>query len=118
MRLTRDFESIKKNSAKVDCSAFVFYFSKSASGVSRLGVVTSRRVGCAVERNFARRRIRAVFAETCADFPFEADVLVFVRRGFLKFEYSDIKKKFKYAVSRGAAILRKRGLNAGANDGA
>ncbi len=120
MRLARDFESIKKNAAKVECSAFVLYFSQSDSGASRLGVVASRKTGCAVERNLVRRRIRAVFAEVRADFPFDADVLVFARRAAAKFEYADIKKKFKRAVSAGAAILQKRRLktSGGDSDGA
>ncbi len=108
MRLARDFESIKKNAAKVDCSAFVFYFAHAESEDSRIAIITSRKVGCAVERNLVRRRVRAIFRETCADFPFPADILVFVRRGFLKFEYADILKKFNYGVSKGASILNKR----------
>jgi len=104
VRLTREFEFLRQNSAKVDCSAFVFYFKKNGSGRSRLGVVTGKRIGSAVERNLARRRIRAIFRETSPSFPESADILIFTRRGILKFEYARLRKKFAEAAERAAKM--------------
>ena len=64
LRLAKDFELVKADSTKADCSAFVFYLRATPEkDFSRLGVVTSRKVGCAVERNRARRVIRAAFSQ-------------------------------------------------------
>lgn len=98
VRLARDFEFLKKNSAKVDCSAFVFYLYPNTLIRSRLAVITSRRVGCAVERNLARRRFRAIFRKLSPDFAANADILVFVRRGYARFDYSTLEKKFAAAA--------------------
>ena len=99
VRLARDFEFLKKNSTKADCSAFVFYLYPNTQKCSRLAVITSRRVGCAVVRNTARRRFRAIFRETSQNFARNVDILVFVRRGYVKFEYEVLKEKFVKAAT-------------------
>ena len=98
VRLARDFEFLKKNSTKADCSAFVFYLYPNTQRCSRLAVITSRRVGCAVVRNTARRRFRAIFRETVQDFSRNVDILIFVRRGYVKFSYETLKEKFAKAA--------------------
>ncbi len=99
VRLARDFKFVKLNSAKADCSAFVFYARPAPENkVSRIAVVASKKTGCAVERNSAKRKFRAIFRECAPDFPQNADILIFVRPGFKKFPYSDLKEKFARAA--------------------
>ena len=102
VRLARDFEFLKKNSARADCAAFICYIrpSDDASSQSRLAVIASKRVGNAVVRNTARRRFRAIFREHAPNFPAPCDVLVFVRRAYLNFEYAELSRRFEKAVSR------------------
>lgn len=52
-----------------------------SDGFTRLGVVASKRVGGAVERNRSKRLIREVFRLHYADFPHAADVVVVARPG-------------------------------------
>lgn len=134
LRLSRDFEFARRNSAKADCSAFVFYGArrpeaKDASDAfvvdvengaiprpaepsarkkcgkphletPRFAVVASKRVGNAVCRNLAKRRLRAVF-RTCAPMLEDnADVIVYVRRGFYTFPFEKLVKKFADAARR------------------
>ena len=90
VRLANDFAFLKQNSRKADCSAFVFYcLPRPENTQSRLGLVTSKKVGCAVERNTARRRFRAIFREC-----------VFVRRGYSKFGYAKLLEKFSDAANK------------------
>ncbi len=108
VRLAGDFAFLKGNSKKADCSAFVFYcLPRPESSQSRLGLVTSKKVGCAVERNRARRRFRAIFRECAPSFSVPCDILVFVRRGYSKFEYSKLKKSFLEAAKRIIADAQK-----------
>jgi ribonuclease P protein component len=51
---------------------------------SRLGVVVSRRVGGAVERNRAKRIIREWFRQRRAQLPVSADFVVIARSGVAK----------------------------------
>ena len=102
VRLARDFEFLKKNSARADCAAFICYIrpSDDASSPSRLAVIASKRVGNAVERNTARRRIRAIFRECAPNFAVPCDILIFVRKAVFKFEYAALRKRFAAAAER------------------
>ncbi len=114
VRLARDFEFLKKNSTKADCSAFVFYLYPNAQKCSRLAVITSKRVGCAVERNLARRRFRAIFRSVSPSLSRNVDILIFVRRGYIKFDYKTLELKFKTAaeelIARYEKILSKEDI--------
>ena len=108
VRLANDFAFLKQKSKKADCSAFVFYcLPRPENSASRLGLVTSKKVGCAVERNTARRRFRAIFRECAADFAVPCDILVFVRRGYAKFEYAKLREKFRRAAETVIANAKK-----------
>ncbi|MDY5583955.1 MAG: ribonuclease P protein component [Candidatus Merdousia sp.] len=108
VRLANDFAFLKQKSKKADCSAFVFYcLPRPENSVSRLGLVTSKKVGCAVERNTARRRFRAIFRECAPDFAVPCDILVFVRRGYAKFEYAKLREKFRRAAETVIANAKK-----------
>ncbi len=101
VHLARDFERIKNNSMKADCSAFVFYVLPTPEkSYSRIAVVASKRVGNAVERNTARRRIRAIFRECAPNFAVPCDILIFVRKAVFKFEYAALRKRFAAAAER------------------
>lgn len=108
VRLARDFEFLKKNSTKADCSAFVFYLYPNNLKYSRIAVITSKRVGCAVERNLARRRFRAIFRSAREDFSKNVDILVFVRRGYVKFDYQTLELKFRKAAAELSAKYETR----------
>lgn len=98
VRLQKDFDYIKENGVKADCSAFILYMArtKEPRPQSRLGVVASKRVGNSVVRHRAKRVFREVFRNS--QIPMPIDALVFVRRGFYKFEFAALKDKFERAV--------------------
>lgn len=107
LRLAKDFELVKADSTKADCSAFVFYLRPAPErGFSRLAVVTGRRVGCAVERNRARRIVREIFRKTAPEFETACDIIVFMRRGWEKFDFRALEAKFAKAARR--ALSQKR----------
>ena len=105
LRLAKDFELVKADSTKADCSAFVFYLCPTPEKeFSRLGVVTSRKVGCAVERNRARRVMREIFRKNAPNFSKACDIIIFMRRGWSKFDFKTLDEKFANAAS---AAIRK-----------
>lgn len=105
LRLAKDFELVKADSTKADCSAFVFYLRTTPEkDFSRLGVVTSRKVGCAVERNRARRVMREIFRKNAPNFAKACDIIIFMRRGWSKFDFKTLDEKFANAAS---AAIRK-----------
>ena len=76
------------------------------TGVPRLGIVASRKLGDAVRRNRAKRLIRELFrrsqgVRTGSGF----DVVVIPRRELFDAEYASLEADFRLAITRGAARL-------------
>lgn len=61
---------------------------------SRLGVVTSRRIGSAVVRNRARRLMREVFRLHQTDFREPVDLVLVARPGIKTAALSDVERDF------------------------
>lgn len=59
--------------------ALVTYVVKNRAGICRVGITTSKKIGCAVERNRCRRIIRAAYASLSAECSGSFDI-VFVAR--------------------------------------
>src|SRR6476660_1323213 len=76
------------------------------SGVSRLGIVASRKLGDAVRRNRAKRLIRQIFRQTPA-LPVRPgiDVVVIPRRELFDAAYSSLESDFRGTLERCAARL-------------
>ena len=66
--------------------------------------MTSRKVGCAVERNRARRVMREIFRKNAPNFAKACDIIIFMRRGWSKFDFKTLDEKFANAAS---AAIRK-----------
>ena len=101
MRLQRDFDFIKSNGVKADCSAFILYMAppREPRDFPRLGVIASRRIGNSVVRHRAKRVFREIF-RTSDTAGRNCDILVFVRRGYSKFEFANLKRKFEGALEK------------------
>ncbi len=76
---TRAFS--KKRTASDD--ALIVYVAENGLSWSRLGMSISRRLGNAVHRNYARRRIREAFRRVKYDLPQGLDVVCVARNGVL-----------------------------------
>ncbi len=71
----------------------------------RLGVVASRKVGKAVERNRAKRRLREVFRLNRHALEGTVDVVLVARRTIVKAKWEDIKEDLLSLLKR-AGLLR------------
>jgi ribonuclease P protein component len=74
-----------------------------AGDEKRLGLVVSRRVGCAVERNRIKRVIREYFQSNPNEFP-KGDCVVIAQPGLVDLDNSAIRS----TLSRALAGLSKR----------
>lgn len=79
----------------------------------RLGVVASKKVGGAVQRNRAKRRLREVFKQLRCNLTSDVDIILVSRRQVLKAPFAQLLSEFKY-LSKKAAIWRRSAEN---NDG-
>ena len=71
------------------------------------GLNLARHVGddeTAVERNRARRVMREIFRKNAPNFSKACDIIIFMRRGWSKFDFKTLDEKFANAAS---AAIRK-----------
>jgi ribonuclease P protein component len=83
VRRRADFVRVQDAGAKSQARHFLLLASPTTApdGRTRLGIVASKRVGGAVERNRAKRLVREIFRLHRAEFPRGADVVVVARPG-------------------------------------
>ncbi|WP_128986565.1 ribonuclease P protein component [Arcobacter cloacae] len=94
---SRDFTKLYKSGKRWHTTSFVAFFSSSTT--LKAAFVTSKKVGNAVNRNKARRRMRALFAS------YEKQLLagnyIFVAKIELHDKnFSQLKKDFDFALKR------------------
>ena len=67
----------------------------------RIGFTASRKVGNAVKRNYARRRLRAVVEAVCATFSFsEEDIVIIARTASVTAPFANLLRDFHQALNR------------------
>ena len=71
---------------------------------SRLGVVTSKKIGNAVVRSRARRLLREVFRLHQHDFKLVADIVLIARNSIAEKAYADVERDFLRAVKQARLV--------------
>lgn len=66
-----------------------------AGASARLGIAASRKIGGAVERNFAKRRLREIFRQST---PPAADIVVIPRRELLTAPFESVRVELESLV--------------------
>lgn len=77
----KDFVRLYGKGAFVSCGMCTVYYRRNGRKVNRFGVSTSKKIGCAVERNRARRVIRQAYRENEDKFPIGYDMVFSARTG-------------------------------------
>ncbi|MBW2532541.1 MAG: ribonuclease P protein component, partial [Deltaproteobacteria bacterium] len=80
MRKRAEFLRVQGRGRKVQTNAFVGLFASGREGFARLGITTSKRVGCAVVRNRTRRIVREAFRRGVLEVPQGLDLVVIAKR--------------------------------------
>jgi ribonuclease P protein component len=109
VRKRREFEAAQKAGRRVTTPHFVLLlWARDESGLARLGIVASRKVGNAVIRNRAKRLVREAFRSTRDLFQAGIDLVVIVRRPLYTMKLVDVVDEWR-AASGG---VRKRSADA------
>lgn len=109
VRKRSEFERIQSAGSRVNTERFVLIMARQpdVSGVARLGITASRRIGNAVARSRAKRLVREAFRATSDLFPPALDLVVIVRRPL-----GDVKLQAVIAEWRGASSTIQRRIAA------
>ena len=79
-----DFRRAYGKGKSFQSPALVSYVLKNRAGICRVGITTSKKIGCAVERNRARRVIRVAYSNLESKISGNYDI-VFVARSKTKY---------------------------------
>lgn len=99
LRHSSTFLHLREKGKMADCGTFVMRVGlreglKGEGALPRLGVVASRRVGGAVQRNRAKRLMRELFRQHQAHLPAEADVLLIARKQLLSGSFENLRARY------------------------
>ena len=72
---SRDFRRCIREGGRAEGQFVVVYLARNGLGLTRLGAGSSRRVGGAVERNRAKRKVREAFRQSKRELPPNADLV-------------------------------------------
>jgi len=103
MRLrSRDqFDHVQRGGRRVSTRFFTLIGSPNSVEIDRLGIIASRRVGGAVQRNRAKRRVREVFRRQAPIGTGRAlDLVAIVRQSLTDAPFSDVEADFRTAVGK------------------
>jgi ribonuclease P protein component len=111
LRSRPEFTAVQQHGRRVATRTMTLLAIPNALGHDRLGIVASRRMGGAVVRNRAKRRIREMFrqrhASACASAERRAlDLVVIARREVATAPYGEIEREFVTAIGRLRTMAR------------
>ena len=100
----RDYVNISKNGKKLTTNNFIIQYKKSQlMGVNldeekvNIGIVASKKVGNAVERNYVKRRIRAISKIAVREITICYDFVIIGKKSILKEDFKILKVEIKKA---------------------
>jgi len=111
VRRRADFLRIQAHGCRVTSKHFVFLLAvRPSPGPARLGITATRKLGCAVVRNRAKRLVREVFRHMPGLLPDGIDMVVIVRSPWTDPKMADVLDEWQ-RVSRviarqAVAVLR------------
>lgn len=100
-----DFSEAYESGQKFAGRHMVLWLKIGEDAALRLGVVSSRRVGGAVQRNRARRRLRSLFRQERPGLARKADVILVARPGCVDAPWNELRADFLRLAEK-AGLLR------------
>jgi len=103
LRKRAEFLAVQENGRRLSGRHMTMLVLANALGVDRLGVVASRKLGGAVVRNRAKRRVREIFrlGQTSRDLtPRTLDIVVIPKRELAATPFETLQHEFDAALSK------------------
>lgn len=98
IKSNKDFMKVYKKGRFSANSLITIYFLPNRSPYNRIGITTSKKIGNAVQRNRARRIIRAAYRNTEKLFPIGFDIIFVARTDILNAKSTNIEIFIKKRV--------------------
>jgi ribonuclease P protein component len=106
----RDFSRLRQHGARLTLGCLVANWQALPAGaVSRLGLVTSGKLGGAVVRNRARRLLRESFRRHQHALAYPVDLVLVPRRSILGKQFRDVEKDFLTTLRKARLLKELKG---------
>src|SRR5205085_9708290 len=101
----REFARAKNQGERIAVGCLIAnWLAVPAGSMSRVGVITSRKIGDAVARNRARRLLRESFRIHQHDLERPVDLVLVARNSIAGKKFTDVEKDFLEAMRRGGLL--------------
>ncbi len=109
LKQNHEFRRLYNKGKRAVSPYFAIYCRKTGRPVNRLGITTGVKLGNAVKRNFARRRIRELYRTNEEELLPGHDIVVVARTRLLYSRYPEVERSF-------LQLMKKLGLAAPGRD--
>jgi ribonuclease P protein component len=106
LRRRSEFQRVFETGFRVHGRFLTLVAAPNDTGAARLGIVASRKLGNAVQRNRAKRLIRDIFRQVNTARP-GLDVVVIPRRELFDAAYASLENDFRSVFTRCASRLQR-----------
>jgi ribonuclease P protein component len=100
----KDFRTLYYRGKSQVHAGLVTYVRPNRLGYPRIGITTGKKVGCAVDRNHARRLVRAAAAELLAGFCGNYDIVVVCRKPIVQVKSTEVQQVLKGHLMRAGVL--------------
>lgn len=109
LKRSGDFSKLKARGGRIAIGCLVLNWNEGETARSRLGVVTSARIGSAVVRNRARRLLRECFRLHQHDLASPVDMVLIARQSIAGKNFGDVNRDFLTAALKARLLSRAAG---------
>src|ERR1039457_4941780 len=103
---SRDFARVRRQGERLAQGCLIANWNKLPDGASpKLGVVTSKKIGGAVQRSRARRLLRESFRQHQHEFAQPVELVLVARNSIVQKDFAGVEKDFLAALHR-AKLLK------------
>lgn len=95
-----EYNHIYNNGKKIQGKYIIIFLTANNMEYNRFGIVTSKKVGHAVQRNLAKRRIRAIIQNHLPAFKTGFDLVIVARYNIKDALYAALEKDFLNAIKK------------------
>lgn len=96
----RDFKDVFDHGSRSSSPYLVIYAQPNGLPFSRLGLSVGRKVGCAVQRNRVKRRIRAAVRAVLQSSQLRCDMVIVARAAAETVPFAELEKAISRGISR------------------
>jgi len=103
----RDFARLRQQGERLAQGCLIANWNRLPDGAApKLGVVTSRKIGGAVERSRARRLLRESFRQHQHEFSQPVELVLVARNSIAGKNFADVERDFLVALKRAGLIVK------------